>query len=87
MESVNRIEEGGNESSGEAESSKSFDRLLSAVGPGGKYQWRIFFICSFCGIFTAMQSLSAGIKKELYRFKSTDLRYTSCICSLFSRIS
>ncbi|KAG0720831.1 Organic cation transporter protein [Chionoecetes opilio] len=40
--------------------SEAFEHILFQVGSYGKWQWKIFFIVSFCGIFTAFHNLSAA---------------------------
>lgn len=42
-------------------SSESFQYILQSVGGYGKWQWKLFFVTSFCGIFTAFHNLSAGM--------------------------
>ncbi|XP_045588887.2 organic cation transporter protein isoform X1 [Procambarus clarkii] len=40
-------------------SSEAFQTLLGKVGDYGRWQWRIFFITSFCGLFNAFHNLAA----------------------------
>ena len=40
--------------------SEAFSTLLDRVGGYGKWQWKLLFITSFCGNFTAFHNLGAG---------------------------
>lgn len=40
--------------------SEAFHYILLQVGGYGRWQWKLFFVSSFCGIFTALHNLSAG---------------------------
>ncbi|XP_042881764.1 organic cation transporter protein-like [Penaeus japonicus] len=40
-------------------SSEVFEVIMKHVGSFGKWQWRMFFITSFCGVFTAFHNLAA----------------------------
>ncbi|XP_071542407.1 organic cation transporter protein-like isoform X2 [Panulirus ornatus] len=41
-------------------SSQAFQSLLRMVGDNGPWQWRIFAITSYCGVFTAFHNLAAA---------------------------
>lgn len=40
--------------------SEAFQYILQQVGSYGKWQWKLFFVVSFCGLFTAFHNLSAA---------------------------
>jgi len=39
--------------------SAAFAQLLAVIGGGGPWQWRLFFVTSFCGSFTSWHNLGA----------------------------
>ena len=39
---------------------EAFDKFLHYVGGTGKWQWKMFLVTSFCGVFTAFHNLAAG---------------------------
>lgn len=41
-------------------SSDVYQVILGNIGSFGKWQWRLFFITSSCGLFTALHNLAAG---------------------------
>lgn len=40
-------------------SSEGFQHILESVGGLGRWQWKLFILASFCGIFTAFHNLAA----------------------------
>lgn len=52
-------------------SHKGFHSILHSVGGFGKWQWKVFFLGSFCGSFTAFHNLAAGkcmVKRTVSNF-------------------
>lgn len=41
-------------------SSEGFQHILQSVGDLGRWQWKLFIVTSFCGVFTAFHNLAAG---------------------------
>ncbi|KAK7085702.1 hypothetical protein SK128_014631 [Halocaridina rubra] len=39
--------------------SQAFEVILDRIGRDGRWQWQLFFITSFCGMFTAFHNLAA----------------------------
>lgn len=66
-------------------SSEAFEVILQSVGWNGRWQWQMFFITSFCGVFTAFHNLAAAFLaatpehwchiSELDKFNSSSFDY------------
>ena len=45
---------------GPSSASEAFSLLLESVGSGGAWQWRLFLLTAFSGVFTSLHNLGAG---------------------------
>ena len=62
----NEIKKDGKKRNENMGASEAFSTLLRHVGGYGKWQWKMLFIASFCGNFTAFHNLGAGESNNFF---------------------